>query len=602
MANHVTATRFTFAVWLCLLLLLDAETQAQRVNRPRTVAVPESNSVRIAVLPFRNAFARQSTQDPDASVLGDGIADSLTNGLKSTSGLTVIDAEIVLRAAARFPEAEIDAKDEDALRVANSLSAQSIVIGSFQLSRNHLHVDARLLTVHPTGAGPSRRMTADASYPDGYSTVLNQLLTSILTNLKIPLSQLDGNKQSDLAATSSQEAYRWYVLGAKEARGKTVEALSKAIEFFDKAIAADPNYAEALAAKSEAETLLYEVKKRGGENADAIGQAARTDGLSSVSRSPGSGRGYRALGRAQRALGDYAAASESEAAARKRWPGDTELSTNLARAMEDGKLVRSAYTDMMFLKHPDLALLLPQLPKVLVKNDSEYPVTVRIIPDQGQPYPTVTLGPQSSRYLPVFPGHCQIFVDGQVGKFEDQGNLEEGRDYEYVYSARSFPSGTFTFVNDGNYALQIRVSGPPSTSLVLRSRETKSITMPPGTYSVTARVFTAVKTGQYELSTGQEKKIVYSYKVGTLPVFDPAELTILNDGNAPLTATIMGSRRYSVTVPPGGKTMTLQAGTYTVRVSCGGDVSDAGEYQLSPNSEATVAGYSCTRRYRYVIR
>ena len=137
-------------LWLCLLLPMPGSQALGQQPRRRPVAAPVAAApVSLAVLPFRNAFARQSSGNDDVSILGDGLADSLTNALKSAQGLTVIDSEIVLRAAARFPGAEITAQDKDALELANALGVQVVLAGSFQLRANHLHVDARLLTASP---------------------------------------------------------------------------------------------------------------------------------------------------------------------------------------------------------------------------------------------------------------------------------------------------------------------------------------------------------------------------------------------------------------------------------------------------------------------
>jgi hypothetical protein len=58
-----------------------------------------------------------------------------------------------------------------------------------------------------------------------------------------------------------------------------------------------------------------------------------------------------------------------------------------------------------------------------------------------------------------------------------------------------------------------------------------------------------------------------------------------------------GPRRLTVSVPPGGKTFTLPAGAYTIRVACGQDVSEADEYELSPGKETVIDGYSCNIQY-----
>jgi TolB-like protein len=598
MVTHLTPARLTlFGLALCLLIPLpNVFAQARRAGRPSGGAAPPHTSVRIAVLPFRNALARQSAESGDASVLGDGIADSLTNALKSVSGVSVIDSEVVLRAASLSEGAEVTVKDADALRVAESLSAQIVVVGSFQLNRDNLHVDARLLTVSEVANTLARPMVADAAYPSGYSTLLAKLANIILTNLKLPLNRL-GAAGGALAGTRSQEAYQWYVRGIRKTREGDEASLTEAIECFQKAIEIDPNYADALAAKSEAETRLYEIGESRGDNADALGRAAMDDAASALRSTPGSGRGLRARGRAQAAQGDYGAAARSAAEAANAWPGDVESALDRLRALGNGKLARTPETDRFLLDHPDLALLLPELPKVRAINNSDLPLTVRFIPEGGRPYPPVTIGAGGTRIVPLFAGAYRIVFESQIGNLERQEVLEAGRDYELAFSADSIPAGSFIFVNGGNSQLQVSVSGPLRTSLLLRPRETRSLRVPPGNYTVTGRVQSAVTSGRYELAAGDEETITYTYTVGRAAMFSPSSLSISNDGNAPLTVTISGPRRLTVSVPPGGKTIMLPAGTYTIRVACGRDVSEAEEYELSPDEETTLDGYSCMIRY-----
>ena len=588
-------------VWVvCLLLIPCSVANAQRVKPSQPVA-SVSQRIKIAILPFRNAFSRQSSPDDLASVLGDGIADSLTNSLKREAGLDVVNTEIVLRTATRFPADEIGASDENALRIADSLSVQIIVVGSYQLTKDHLHVDARILFTDAVSRSSAQPITADGSYPGDYSAVLTKLLYSILINLKRPLDQL--KQQEEIASTwTTLDAHRFYLLALRAERDNTLPGLSRAIDLFNKALSFDRDNAEILAGIAEAEMKLYKLKLAQGDQDERLADLARGHGLGAVKSSPNSGRAYNALADAQAALGDNYGEGQSRIAAKKAWPGDTEIQSDLARSFQGGKLVRSDYTDRAFLQHPELGYRFPQLPKILVRNDSQYRMTIRLIPDYGRSYPPVVLGKGASRLIPIFPGHYHMKVETEIGALDEDTDFKEGQDYDFQYSSNSFPIGTFTFVNDGGYTVQIRVSGHPSTSLALRPDETRSITMPAGAYTVTARVLTAVKTETYELSPGGEEKITYSYTVGRVPVSDPAELIISNFGNAPFTATINGPKRYRVSVPPGSKTITVTAGDYRVLLTCGGDVTDAGEYQLAPDSQTTISEYGCKLRYRYIIR
>src|SRR5688500_5560602 len=148
MLLQISNAKLSPLVLSLLVLLVSLNVSAQNETRARKIETPLNSKVKLVVLPFRNALVRQTSRDAEeVAALGEGIADSLTNALKTMPTISVIDSEIVLRAAARFPGTEISVKDEDAIQVAESLSAQIIIVGSFQLVRDHLHVDARLLTL-----------------------------------------------------------------------------------------------------------------------------------------------------------------------------------------------------------------------------------------------------------------------------------------------------------------------------------------------------------------------------------------------------------------------------------------------------------------------
>jgi hypothetical protein len=505
----------------------------------------------------------------------------------------VIDTEVVLRVATRFEGAEVIARDEDALRVAEGLSAQLVVAGSFQLVAGLLHADARLLTVGAEAGAPAHQIVADAAYPTGYSTLIEKLTKAVVAGSKLsraPLSAAGASAAS--GGTRSPVAFQLYVRGTRKAREGDESSLSEAINLFREAIALDPTYADALAAKSEALTKLSDIRKRAGANADALDRDAANDADAAVGIAPGSGKARRARARSQASRGDYAGAAQSAAEAMRAWPGDAESALDRLRALGRGGLTRTPETDRLLLARPDLALFVPELPKVLTVNNSDMPVTVRFIPDGGRPYPPVSIGAGGSRVVPLFAGAYRIVFETAFGSRERQEVLEAGSDYDLVFTG-DFPKAAFIFINGGNSRLQVGVSGPLRTSLSLSPRETRRLVVPPGSYSVTGRVGSATTTGQFQLEGGDEETLTYTYTGGRSPVFNPSVLVITNNGNGALSVNISGPRRLSFSVPPGTRTVTLPAGTYTIRVACGRDT-ESDEYELSPDEETTLE-YTCRR-------
>src|SRR5215213_1583162 len=103
--THLTRSRLFAITSLALLLMPPAPLRASpQARRPRaqSAASAARAPVRIAVLPFRDSLAHRSAGNAEPSLLGYGIADSLTNALKSVAGFSVIDSEVVLRTADRL--------------------------------------------------------------------------------------------------------------------------------------------------------------------------------------------------------------------------------------------------------------------------------------------------------------------------------------------------------------------------------------------------------------------------------------------------------------------------------------------------------------------
>jgi hypothetical protein len=202
------------------------------------------------------------------------------------AGLEVFDSVVVLRTAAGLSSPESAVGDEEALRAGEALRAQIIVVGSFQLNGNYLHVDARILTVSPDAAVPAQTMMADVTYPDGYSALLDRLIHTILDKIKVPVGRLSAaDEKGGLAGTNSPEAYRLFLLGLREAQDNSEDALSKAVKLFGEALAIDPDYSQAQAEKSKAEARLYRLRQGTGEAAASLKQNAIDDAVSAVSNS-----------------------------------------------------------------------------------------------------------------------------------------------------------------------------------------------------------------------------------------------------------------------------------------------------------------------------
>ena len=187
-----------------------------------------SNS--IAVLPFVNASG-----DPDLEYLGDGIAESLINTLSQVPNLAVMSRNSAFRYKGR---------GTDAQAAGQALKVQTVLTGTVVKRGEDLSISAELIDVrnnrHLWGERYDRKLV-------DILAIQQQISTEISNNLRPKLSG-DEKKKIARAYTQSTEAYQLYLQGRYYWNKKTPAGFKKGIDYFQRAIQADPNYAPAYAA------------------------------------------------------------------------------------------------------------------------------------------------------------------------------------------------------------------------------------------------------------------------------------------------------------------------------------------------------------------
>ncbi|MEW6210792.1 MAG: winged helix-turn-helix domain-containing protein [Acidobacteriota bacterium] len=199
-------------------------------------AVKERHS--IAVLPFINSSA-----DPNAEYLSDGITESLINSLSQLSQLKVIARTTVFRYKGKEADAQITGRD---------LRVDAIITGRVTQQGDALIVQVDLLdTADGTqiwGERYSRRLS------DVFA-VQEQMAKEIASNLRFKLT---GEEKQSLSKryTENIRAYQNYLLGWTRMHRRTREDFFAAISYFEKAIGEEPSYALAYAGLTEAYVSL----------------------------------------------------------------------------------------------------------------------------------------------------------------------------------------------------------------------------------------------------------------------------------------------------------------------------------------------------------
>jgi DNA-binding winged helix-turn-helix (wHTH) protein len=196
----------------------------------------------IGVLDFANVSG-----DPEVAWLSSGIAETVTNDLRASAGLRIIDR-------VRVVEASRSGADLAALRAA--LELDLAVVGSFQRVGDRLRITARVVDA-ATGEA-----LADAKADGPISTVF-ELQDRIVAQFADALraTRPDAGNRRAARETSSLEAYQAFTEGRIRLESLDGSQVERAIADFERAIALDPRYAGAHVGLANARFWQYEMSR-----------------------------------------------------------------------------------------------------------------------------------------------------------------------------------------------------------------------------------------------------------------------------------------------------------------------------------------------------
>lgn len=192
----------------------------------------------IAVLPFKN-----ESGNPDVEYLSDGMTESLINSLSQLPKLSV---------KARSTVFHYKGREADPQKVGSELNVQAVLNGRVVQRGDDLALYLSLVDARNGnqlwGEQYNRKMTDIVS-------LQSEIARDVSGKLKTKLSGTDEQKIAK-TYTTNPEAYRLYLQGRFYWNKREEKEFRKAVEYYNQAIALDPNYAQAYAGLADTYALL----------------------------------------------------------------------------------------------------------------------------------------------------------------------------------------------------------------------------------------------------------------------------------------------------------------------------------------------------------
>jgi serine/threonine protein kinase/tetratricopeptide (TPR) repeat protein len=179
----------------------------------------------IAVLPLENR-----SNNPDDGYISDGITESVNNSLARLPALSVTPHSVAFH---------YKGKAMDVRKIGDELHVEAILAGSVAQRGDDLTIDVELDDVRngkQLWGEQYHRKLADLL------AVQSDIAKEVSQRLRSQLS-LEAQKDLTKGSTANPEAYRLYLKGKYHTYKLTKEGFDTGIDYFNQAIAIDPNYA-----------------------------------------------------------------------------------------------------------------------------------------------------------------------------------------------------------------------------------------------------------------------------------------------------------------------------------------------------------------------
>ncbi len=205
---------------------------------PPSVADSSPGRPSIAVLPFESMSA-----DPEDGFFADGLSEEIINALAHLDGLDVV---------ARTSAFSFKGKHQDIREIGAALDVTAVLEGSVRRAGNRLRITAQLIKVADGYNLWSERY--DREMEDIFA-IQDEITTAIVDVLQVRL--VGGAEPAAVKrGTSNMEAYELYLRGRHFWGLRLPSTMFKAKEYFERAVALDPEFAAAYSGLADSYAVL----------------------------------------------------------------------------------------------------------------------------------------------------------------------------------------------------------------------------------------------------------------------------------------------------------------------------------------------------------
>ncbi|HKS76692.1 MAG TPA: winged helix-turn-helix domain-containing protein [Terriglobales bacterium] len=191
----------------------------------------------VAILPFANSSA-----DPNAEYLSDGISESIIDSISQLPNLRVMAWSTVSRYKGK----------SDPIAVGRDLGVRAVLTGQILQRDDQVVIQTELVDLKSGTQLWGEQYNRKAS---DIIPLQQDIARQISEKLRLRLSGEDERKLGK-RSTADPEAYRLYLKGRYFWNKRTQDDLKKAMEYFQQAIDRDPTYAAAYAGLADSYDLL----------------------------------------------------------------------------------------------------------------------------------------------------------------------------------------------------------------------------------------------------------------------------------------------------------------------------------------------------------